>query len=585
MMRRMRSWIPVLGFPLSQHLFALVFRCRTVRAQGACVDSGTAQQCADFSKSFNCYDDMGAQCRSLNGESHPACPALAGIKLQSVCCATCAGCGDFHWQCTTQYSKYYGCNEDLGVVCRDLLGASEPGCTQLDGRLVKLDCCRSCRDIEANDVATLMRLECLAHQELRMRYDVNYQEGLAVLRNTNGCSAQNLHNPSDAWATLPVVCRQAMCKAYFAQYVPACSCFTDERNEAAALKSLCSSSSIWGTEYANFDVGGQSDLCANFAFIAGRVREPTRPMGNPDQIFAVKKHLAETVFKVDSYTRFLWITEVALVDSNDATKGYDYKLVIGIGSKNFLEEVFAPKVGLVTWTGIEYYNMNGPMPTLTATAAPNQILQFPTTTTVAPVVTAPPATTTTTAAPSGNGTSSSGAEAPAPSPETTTTTTTSTSTTTRKPSADFAGLLAQILADSGGGGSSGTTSSQDANLIAVPLPTTVGCSNPNGGEATLQALESLRLRELEEDVYDVVSAAGVEIDAEDVAGTSAGDESSYNANGAVTWADESSINAEIKPRGPKISIDKALGDFLEQIGYNSDQSIVRSDPAICLHAT
>eukprot|EP00392_Amoebophrya_sp_AT5.2_P010987 g11062.t1 len=290
---------------------ALVSLTSTIQTSPAsaqsCVDSGTASQCADFAKSFNCYDDMGAQCRALHGttSTNPSsCVQLTGVKMTDLCCGTCASCGDFHWQCETEYSQHAGCNEDLGVVCRELLGPNDAatGCGQLNSRLVKLDCCRSCRLVEASDVPTLMRMECNADEALRKKYNADYAAGFNTLKNTNGCSEQALHDPLGHWPRLPVVCRQGLCSAWFATYAPGCSCFTDKRDTATALKERCSDT-LWGASlYGGLDLGGQAELCANFAFVAGRVRETDLPMSNADEIFAVKKKLAG-IFQVDTYTR------------------------------------------------------------------------------------------------------------------------------------------------------------------------------------------------------------------------------------------------------------------------------------------
>ncbi|CAD7925653.1 unnamed protein product, partial [Amoebophrya sp. A25] len=538
----------------------------TTSGSSCSADAGSATQCANLMRSFDCYDDLGSQCRRLNGPTHPSCTQLEGVTLRdSLCCKSCATCGDFHWQCETQYVKYYGCNEDLRVICADLLGPTEGSCTQLQNRLVKLDCCRSCRDVESADVATLVAWECNAHRELRRTNSADYQSGVAELQAT-GCDMQSLLRPFDYWRVSPVVCRKAMCKAWFALYTPACSCFSDERDLAREFRDDYCGAQIWGSQYLEIDLGGSQQSCGTFSFVAGRVKyentllngqETTTNVGvvppagggtsygvpistgsvlsndNAAGVFEAKQQLA-SLTSVGSYTRLFWITDV---DTSTQT----YRLVIGIGTRKFLEEVAIPKLAQIRWTSVDYYNLD-PVMTLAPVPA-GSLLQFSTTASPIVVVTTTTTTTTLLDVASGTGSASNSSSTNSSGSSTTISTgsnatasattatggdsssgtltpttpavllqTPTTTTTTARPIADFGALLADIFGASsatgsdvgadlatgrGSGGTSGGTAGGttfQAGGIPVPLPAKLTCTSPDGNPATLAdpAFSSLR---------------------------------------------------------------------------------------------
>lgn len=195
------------------------------------------------------------------------------------------------------------------------------------------------------------------------------------------------------------------------------------------------------------------------------------------------------------------------MNPSDVSLGWNYKLVIGIGSRRFLEATFVPGIGALQWTAIEYYNMEGPMPLGIQTSAPNSagdgqnVMTFPTTTTSEPP-------TSTTATPGGSGDDGDSSDGNSTNSSTSagsavvTSTSTSTTTTTLRAAgfADFQGLLAQIMSTSEGSGV--------ATSVAAPLPQTVSCRNPTndgsgatlaeGGRQLLELPSMLSRRKLEE---------------------------------------------------------------------------------------
>ena len=369
----MSSFVPLLLLFVHPTTIVTIFTClvtvfievQPAAAQEtsiACSDAASSAQCTDFLRSFNCYDDMAAQCRALNTTT--CSPQLSGMLLKDICCASCASCGDFHTKCEQDYVIPFGCGEDLYNICLHVMGGGGSGeCDKLRNRLVKLDCCQSCRLVEEADTATLMRHECMAHRTMLQKSDPDYKAAVMYL-GLAGCGITN-ENALTKLETVSQPCKESFCTAWFKSYVPACSCFGSQKELATKLFPLCGYvpgqpiSVRAGAAAATYNLGGP-EKCANFSFVSGRVDHYAgNALGaNPtvdaveSYIFNLKLTLAD-MFGMEGYSRFFQI--------GSFNASFGYRMVIGIGSRDFLQKwVVDPHLAKLSWASVSFYNLDPP---------------------------------------------------------------------------------------------------------------------------------------------------------------------------------------------------------------------------------